>query len=77
MVKRCAICGAENNKRHRVDFHHYYPKPYRKRKDMRGEYICQEFHRWIHKFYSNEELATQFHDYDSLIELNELYRDSI
>ena len=67
------ICGENDKRRHSVDYHHYYPKPYRRKRNRDGDYICQDFHRWMHKNYSNQELATAFYNPDSLYELKELY----
>jgi len=70
--------GRKRKHRHRtpkLTFHHYYPRPFRNldHTPKAGEYIDNEFHRWIHANYSNYELAHSYCNEEGIDYLMELY----
>jgi len=64
-----------NRKVPKQTFHHFYPKPYRNldHNPQVGEYLDREFHKWLHREYSNRELAFSYHDEEQIDSLRELY----
>ena len=70
-MRRCEFCGKRGNNRE-ITFHHYYPRPRKKRHGNEGVYICRRRHERLHMEYSNSELATMFNNYDDLYEALDL-----
>jgi len=70
-MRKCKFCKRKGNRRE-VTSHHYYPRPYRnKRYHNDTVAICDDTHRWLHRHYTNKELALYFNNYSDLYELLE------
>jgi len=66
--------GKKGSKR-RPSFHHFYPKPYRNinHDSEAGTYLERDFHEWLHRNYSNYELAHEYFSRRRIERLRELY----
>ena len=71
IIGNCPICDREMWKDHFVDKHHFYPKC---KGGRETEYVHQVCHRKIHSVFTENELAKQYNNAESVKEHPEIIK---